>query len=174
MLFVEGELTLELLDFSLFFVKFLHQTVKFLQGNLDNFTAVGACLLCETVLFILFSADFCVLSPHFDLSVVVLYLESFCLRNRSFSSLILLVHPLSFQIPISFLEGSNQSHFVALLHIPPLSHIFLLITLQFHRMFLMRVSIPTHLHLFGDSLQVRLTPLLEDALHRHLDIFQSA
>ena len=104
----------------------------------------------------------------------VLYLEPLALRNRPLSSLILLVHPLSLQIPISILEGPNQTNLITLLDLPSLAHVLLLITLQFNRMFLMRVTIPAQLRLFSDSLQVRLTPLLEDALHRYFDIFQSA
>lgn len=79
MLFVEGELTLELLDLSLFFVEFLHQTMYLLQWNLDRFTTVGGCLLCETVFSVLLSANLGVLSSHFDLSMFILDLESLTL-----------------------------------------------------------------------------------------------
>ena len=45
MLFVEGELAFNVLDFSLFLVEFLHEAMQLLQGDLDDSTAVGVCRL---------------------------------------------------------------------------------------------------------------------------------
>lgn len=173
MFLVEIKLSLDLVELSLFSHHLVHQIFELTHRDLYALLAAWIRMPRRTFLLVSVVTGLDVFRPHFWLILVVSDFESLALGNGSFCIFgIILAHPLSFQIPIGLLEGFNEPNLIIFPPLLLLAHIFLLITLQLDRIFLMSLQVVIDLRLFGPSLQVGFTLILKDALQRDPHIVQ--
>lgn len=173
MFLIEIKLSLDLVELALFPHHLIHQIFELTHRDLYALLAAGIRVPGGTFLLVFVVAGLDVLRPHFWLILVVSDLESLALGNGSFCIFgIILADPLSFQVSIGLLEGFDEPNLIIFPPLLLLAHIFLLITLQLDRIFLLSLQVVIDLRLFGPSLQVGLTLILEDTLERDPHIVQ--